>query len=71
MHDNGHDNRLDIEQRAFQGDAAAQCAVGDEYFFAAFDAEPDDKDDLYKKSLYWYQRAAHAGSAAGAYDLGY
>ena len=37
------------ERLAFSGDAAAQCAMGDDYFFEAFDADIEDKDDLYKK----------------------
>lgn len=39
------------ERLAFSGDAAAQCAMGDDYFFEAFDADIEDKDDLYKKAF--------------------
>lgn len=46
------------ERKAFEGDAFAQCAMGDDYFFEAFDADIEYKDVLYKKALYWYHRAA-------------
>ena len=59
------------ERLAFSGDAAAQCAMGDDYFFEAFDADIEDKDDLYKKAFYWYRRSAKGGHAAGQYNLGY
>ena len=61
----------ETERLAFSGDAAAQCAMGDDYFFDAFDADIEDKDDLYKKAFYWYRRSAKGGYAAGQYNLGY
>ena len=36
------------ERKAFEGDAFAQCAMGDDYFFEAFDADIEYKDVLYK-----------------------
>ena len=32
------------ERKAFEGDAFAQCAMGDDYFFEAFDADIEYKD---------------------------
>ena len=37
------------ERKAFEGDAQAQCDMGDDYFFEAFDADIEDKDVLYRK----------------------
>ena len=59
------------ERKAFEGDAFAQCAMGDDYFFEAFDADIEYKDVLYKKALYWYHRAARKGHAASQYNLAY
>lgn len=59
------------ERKAFEGDAFAQCAMGDDYFFEAFDADIEYKDVLYKKALYWYHRAAQKGHAASQYNLAY
>ena len=46
------------ERKAFEGDAQAQCDMGDDYFFEAFDADIEDKDVLYRKAIYWYHRVA-------------
>ena len=37
------------ERKAFEGDAQAQCDMGDDYFFEAFDADIENKDVLYRK----------------------
>lgn len=59
------------ERKAFEGDAQAQCDMGDDYFFEAFDADIEDKDVLYRKAIYWYHRAAQKGHAASQYNLAY
>ena len=57
-------NLLALEKQAFQGDAEAQCRLGDVYFFDG------DEDDL-ARSVYWYGMAARRGWAEGQYNLAY
>jgi hypothetical protein len=55
----------EIQRAAEQGNAEAQCRLGDMYYEGRYDAPRDEK-----KAVYWYRMAAEQGDADAQFSLG-
>lgn len=55
----------DLIFKAEQGDADAQFALGERYFYGNRDVSQDDE-----QAVYWYRKAAEQGDAYAQCDLG-